>query len=160
MPADPTSIEVAETLALAFFAAWEAHDWPTVARLLSEDFHLTGITSAPMDKELTHYFQCVLNDALPNWAFNVGNVVAHGNTVHVQVHVKATHSGLLDVQLFGLPLPLIPPKGQQIALPPQVYTFTVEGEQIVACHVDGGGLMSLLHALRIVGWRLPTPAMN
>jgi predicted ester cyclase len=153
------STEVAETLAHAMFAAWETHDEQQMSRLLTDDFAFTGAISEPLDQEMFQVFRCILREVLPDWKFTVRGMAAHANTVHVMVHITATHCGALDVQLFGLPLPLIPPTGKVVEWHTAVFTFTVEGERIVACHCDLN-LMSLLYQLGVVGWRLPVPVQN
>lgn len=153
------STEVAETLACAMFATWESHDEQCISRLLADDFTFTGVISEPLDREMFQVFRCILREALPDWRFTVRSMAAHENTVHAMVHITATHTGTLDVQLFGLPLPLIPPTRKAVEWHTAVFTFTVEGERITACHADLN-LMSVLYQLGVVGWRLPIPGQN
>jgi predicted ester cyclase len=153
------SPEVVETIALDVIAAWQDRDRRKMARLLADEFKATGILSEAFDKEMFMLYQCVMNEAFPDWKFNIVSVVVHDNTVHVLTQPTATHTDGLDVQLFGLPLPIIPATLRRIQGDYQVLTFSIEDNHVVACNIQGG-LMTLLEQIGVVGWRIATPVMN
>ena len=159
MTASIMSPEVAETIALDVITAWQSLDKRKMARLLAEDFTATGILAEAFDKEMFLLYQCVLSEAFPDWKFNVVSVVVHDQTVHVLTQPTATHLGGLDVQLFGLPLPVIPATAKRIQGDYMVLTITVEDNHVTACNVQGG-LMALLEQIGVFGWRIAQPAMN
>jgi len=153
------SPEVVETIALDVIEAWQSHDKQKMSRLLAEDFKATGVLMDSFDKELFVLYQCTLNEAFPNWKFNIVSVVVHDSTVHVLTQPTATHSGDLDVQLFGFYLPVIPATYRRLQGHYQVLTFTIEDNHVTACNIQGG-LMNVLEQIGLVGWRIAQPTMN
>jgi hypothetical protein len=153
------SPEVAETIALDVIEAWQTRDRNKMSRLLAEDFKATGILTEAFDKELFVLYQCAMNEAFPDWKFNVVSVVVHDNTVHILTQPTATHKGDLDIQLFGFAVPVIPATFRRIRNDYQVLTITIEDNRVTACNVQGG-LMTLLEQIGLVGWRIAQPCMN
>ena len=150
-----------ETLqtALAAIAAWEAHDLNAAARLLADDFQLTGPAPVALGKQEYLGFQAIHNEGFADWQFNPTALQADGDTARMTFQITATHTGAYDVSKLGVPIPPIAATGKHRAWPVEHMTMTVRNGRITHLEVSnkpGGGVVGTLEWL---GVRVPAPAI-
>jgi hypothetical protein len=139
--------------AIALIAAWEAHDLSATARLLSDDFVLTGPAPVALGKQEFLTFQAIHNESFADWRFNPSVISADGASARVQFQITATHTGAFDVSRLGLPVPSVAPTGKSRAWPAEHMTVTVRDSTIARLDVQsapGGGLIGTLEWLGVV----------
>ncbi|MFN8515871.1 MAG: nuclear transport factor 2 family protein [Chloroflexia bacterium] len=145
-----------QTLA-ALLTAMEDHDLSATARLLSDDFALSGAGPTPLGQDAYLGFQAVHNEAFADWRFNPATVTADGDMVTAIYQISATHTGAFDVAKLGLPIEPIAPTGKSRSWPVEQMTATVRDGKIVSLEVQTqpeGGVMGTLAWL---GVSLPSP---
>ena len=143
----------------ALMAAWENRDLNGAARLLADDFQLTGPAPVTLGKQEYLGFQAIHNEAFADWKYNPTQVAIDGNTVRATFQITATHTGAFDVSKLGVPVPAVAATGKYRAWPVEHLTATVEKGQIRKLEVNnepGGGVMGTLAWL---GVNVPAPAI-
>lgn len=145
-------------VAKATLAAWEAGDPGQTARLLSDDFALTGPAPVPLDKQAFLLFQQIHNDAFADWKFNPQVVEEQNGRVKLGIQITATHTGTYDVSKLGLPVPPVPATGKRRQWPQEVLTFTIKDGLVTAVQVDSPPEGGVVGTLQWLGVDMPAPA--
>jgi len=130
--------------------AIEAADYDTAAALLTDDFVFSGPVPEPISGDMWLGLQAKLSDAFPDWSFNVHNVHAHGDTVHINVQITGTHNGTLDLSAMGMPV--VPATGIAVELPVEDVYVTLRGDQVASVEAEpteGGGVPGILAQLGV-----------
>ena len=143
-----------ETLqaAIALMSAWETRDLNATARLLSDDFQLTGPAPVALGKQEYLGFQAIHNEGFADWQFNPAQVSIEGDTARCTFQITATHTGAWDVSKLGVPVPAVAATGKHRAWPVEHMTVTVE--KGLVRHLDvsnepGGGVQGTLEWLGV-----------
>jgi SnoaL-like protein len=142
-------------LVKAAIAAWETSDVQRLSSCLSDDFLCWNLLPQLTGKQgFLHFMQAMMR-AFPDWSWSANFLNEHATRdgrirVHVAVRISGTHAG--DLVLAGLPV--IPPTGIRIALPPRHMHFTVNGELIDEVELDSKPNL-LEEVLFALGMRLP-----
>jgi len=76
----------------ALIAAWETRDLNAAARLLAEDFQLTGPAPVTLGKQEYLGFQAIHNEAFADWKFNPSQATIEGDTARMTFQITATHT--------------------------------------------------------------------
>ena len=150
-----------ETLQVAInlMAAWENRDLNAAARLLADNFSLTGPAPVALGKPEYLGFQAIHNEGFADWKFNPSLVTVEGDTARVTFQITATHTGAWDVSKLGVPIPAVAATGKYRAWPVEHMTVSVEKGQIRNLEVNNepeGGVMGTLAWL---GIHVPAPAI-
>jgi hypothetical protein len=136
----------------ALMAAWETRDLNATARLLANDFKLTGPAPAALGQQEYLGFQAIHNEAFADWQFNPTQVTLDGGTARVTFQITATHTGAFDVSKLGVPIPAVAATGLSRAWPVEHMTITVEKGLIRQLEVNnepGGGVSGTLEWLGV-----------
>ena len=145
--------------AQALIAAWETRDVGTTARLLADDFILTGPSPAALGRDAYLGFQAIHNEAFPDWKFNVQQAEVNNGKVRFTIQITATHTGPYDVSKLGVPIPPIAPTGKSRSWPVEHMRVTVKEGRVRQIEVEnepGGGVVGTLEWL---GVDVPAPAL-
>lgn len=143
------NIEIAKKLSEAF----EARDLASLQALLADDFAAKGPT-VELTKAQTLGYLKVLFTAFPDHRFGLTDFRQDGEDVQCTSHESGTHTGMLDLSPFGIPVSL-PATGKGFRLPSSTLTVRVANEKIIYFgeeSVPGGGLAGILEQL---GVKLP-----
>src|SRR5712691_734992 len=112
-------------IAKAFVTALEARDFNTAASYLSDDFRFVGPAPQPLGKNEFIGVQQTIQNAFPDWSFNVSNIHEEGDKVKSITQITGTQTGELNLAPLGLPP--IPPTGKKVSLPKEGVTLTFRG---------------------------------
>jgi predicted ester cyclase len=143
----------AATIVQMAVRAIEAHDIQALSVLVADDFHFPlprGI--AQLHKNDYLGLMSTLVQALPDFSFNVSEVVVQDNKVLLTTRWTGTQLGPLT--LPGLSP--FQPTGRRIALPETIDEYTVSDNCIVSLNIQdapGGGIPGLLAQLGVIGAR-------
>ncbi len=143
----------------AALAAWENRDVGAAARLLADDFVLTGPAPEALGREAYLGFQAVHNEAFPNWKFNPQKIEENDDTVKITFQISATHTGPYDVAKLGVPIPAVVATGKSRSWPVEHMTVNVKDGKISKLYVENepeGGVMGTLAWL---GVNVPAPSL-
>lgn len=141
-----SDVEVAQQL----FAYIEANDLESAAAMLTDDFTFSGPVPEPVSGQQWLGLHAKLNEAFPDFSFNLDNVHQHGDVVHVTAHLSGTQENTLDLSPMGLPT--VPPTGTHIQLPAEEMNVSVVDGMVQAVYGDpvaGGGLAGMLAQLGV-----------
>ena len=143
-----------ETLqaAVTLMSAWETRDLNAAARLLTDDFQLTGPAAVTLGKQEYLGFQAIHNEGFADWQFNPTLVAVEGDTARVTFQISATHTGAWDVSKLGVPIPAVAATGKHRSWPVEHMTVQVERGQVRQLEVStgpGGGVAGTLEWLGI-----------
>ena len=144
-----SNLEIAEKCA----SLLEAKDLNGLEDILAENFSIVG-PSGELDKQQAISYLKTLFTAFPNMKFGFMYLEEKGYLVSCDIHRTGTHTGLLDLTPFGLPVSL-PPTGKVFDLPVCGFVFGVENDKIIfysEAIQEGGGLAGILAQL---GVKLP-----
>jgi len=139
----------AEQTVREFMAAVTA-DITAAAEFMDDDFSVTGMAPAPIDKETFLALHGDFNRAMPDRRFILSDVRSEGKTVSALVGMRGIHSGVLNVPIPGVEP--VEPTHIQVDLPPSPMTFTLHDGKVAgidAAPPPGGGLMGLLDQLGV-----------
>ena len=137
----------------AFSTALETQDFDRAAFYLSDDFVFRGPVPQPIGKQEFLAIQRAVEDAFPDWSFNVHKVQEWGEKVTGAVQITGTHTRDLVLPIPGMPP--IPATGKKVSLPEEQLEFTFKGEKIASLtsdNVPGGGIPGVLAQ---IGVQLP-----
>jgi predicted ester cyclase len=137
----------------AFSAALESRDFEKAGSYLSDDFVFTGPVPQPVGKQEFLAIQRAVEDAFPDWSFNVHDVQEQGEKVTGAVKITGTHTRDLALPMPGIPV--IPATGKKLSMPEEHLEFNFKGEKIASLtsdNVPGGGLPGVLAQ---IGVQLP-----
>ncbi len=150
-----------ETLqtALAVLAAWETRDLNAAARLLADDFQVTGPAPVALGKQAYLGFQAIHNEAFADWQFNPSQVTIDGDTARVTFQISATHTGAFDVAKIGVPIPAVAATGKHRAWPVEHMTITVKGALVSKLEVNNEPDGGVLGTLAWLGVAVAAPAL-
>ncbi len=132
------------------FGLIESRETGAAAELLSDDFTFAGPVPDPINGAAWLGLHDRLNDAFPDFSFNLKDVQQVGDTAQATLQLSGTHSS--DLDLSALDMPNVPKTGKSFQLPPESTTVTIEGEKITSVRVakvDGGGVMGILSQLGV-----------
>lgn len=148
------SRETIET-ALALIAAWENRDLNAAARLMTDDFALTGAAPVPLGKQQFLGFQAIHNEGFSDWQFNVREVAVDGQVVRLTYQISATHTGAYDVAKLGIPIPAIAATGLSRAWPVERMEIAVRGQSVAGIKVTDTPGAGVIGTLEWLGVELP-----
>ncbi|MFQ6673244.1 MAG: ester cyclase [Fidelibacterota bacterium] len=143
----------ATDIARRTLAAIESGDFDTASSLISDDFTFSGPVPEPIGREEWLGLQRKLQDAFPDWSFNVTDAQEEGEVVRLSLEITGTHTGDLDLSEMGIPK--VPATGNSLRLPAEHPEMIVRGDKLVAVKVNvppGGGVPGILQQ---VGVELP-----
>lgn len=132
----------------AAFKALEDHDWAGIDRLTSDDMQFVGPMPQPIGKQEFIGLHKTLLTAMPDWRFNVTDLVASGDRVSGYLQVEGTQTGEINLPGF----PSIPVTGKHAKNPVEPISFEVKNGKITriqAENVPGGGVPGLLSQLGV-----------
>ena len=144
-----SSLEVAKRAS----ALLESRDAKGLQPLLADDFVAKGPTLQLTKQQILGYLQ-ILFTAFPDHRFGFADFEEKGDSVYCTSTETGTHTGVLDLNPFGIALSL-PPTENSFRLPKCVITFRVAGDKLTYYSeetVTGGGLAGILEQL---GVKLP-----
>ena len=145
--------------AKAVMSAWETRDVGAAARLLADDFVLTGPAPEALGREAYLGFQAVHNEAFPNWKFNIQKIEEAGDTAKVTFQISATHTGRFDVAKLGVPIPAVAPTGMSRSWPVEHMTVTVKDGKISKLYVENEPEGGVMGTLKWLGVNVAAPAL-
>lgn len=135
---------------LAVMKAWEDRDLNATARLLADNFVVTGPAPEALGKDAYMGFQAVHNAAFAEWKFNVRETRVEGDKVYLTFQIHAKQTAPFDVSKLGIPLAPIPNTGKERDWPVEHMTATVKNGQMTELEIanePGGGLIGTLEWL-------------
>jgi len=142
MPGIDTALELAKLL--------ESRNLDGLQILLADGFAAKGPSMA-LDKGQTIGFLRVLFTAFPDHSFGFSDLKEEAGAIRCTALESGTHTGVLDLTPFGMPISL-PPTGRRVKLPPSKFTFRVEGDRVTEFAeetAEGGGLAGILAQLGV-----------
>ena len=128
-----------------FMSALQAGDMELAARVMADDFTLTGMAPKDLNKGQFLALQSELKAAMPNFTYNFQDAYVEGNKVHATISMTGLQRHDLSLPMFGLPR--ISGSGIEVVLPQTEVTYAVADEQVVSMQMEaiaGGGLAGLL----------------
>lgn len=131
----------------------ESRDLKGLEPLLADDFKAKGPT-LELNKHRTLSSLQILFTAFPDHRFSFTEFEQKEDLILCSGQETGTHTGVLDLTPFGMPLTLLP-TGKSIKLPKCIFTFSVAGGQVTYYSeeaIKGGGLAGILEQL---GVKLP-----
>jgi len=131
----------------------ESKDVKGLQALLADDFRAKGGTRELTKQQALAYLQTFFA-AFPDQSFGFADFEEKGGVIQCTGQEMGTHTGVLDLNPFGIPISL-PPTGKSFKLPKSIYTFRVAGDKVTFYGeeaVQGGGLAGILEQL---GAKLP-----
>jgi SnoaL-like domain len=134
-------VEIVDT----FMSALQAGDLELAARVMADDFTLTGLAPKDLNKGQFLALQSELKAAMPDFTYNLQDAHFEGDTVHATISMTGLQRHDLSLPMFGLPH--IPASGIEMILPQTDVTYSVAHEQVVSMQMEiipGGGLSGLL----------------
>lgn len=137
-------------LTVAFFRAIETRSWPTLGKLLSDDFRYFGPMPESFDKEVWLSFVEAIQEAFPDWAYHLKKVEGNGNTVKITLQITGTHTKPLTLPWKDVKT--IPATHRKVHMPQEEATLKVRNGKVNELHVKfshHGGLIGLLEQLGI-----------
>ncbi len=116
----------------AFIAALEAQHWDDAASYLTDDFVFRGYgpPGQVADKPTFLSVQRALQEAAPDWSFNLHIEWAQGNASSGAVYITGTHTGEFNVP-FGNVQP-VPASRAHFELPREDVKLLLHGDKIAA----------------------------
>jgi hypothetical protein len=96
--------------------------------LLADDFKARGAMLELTQQQTLGYLQ-IFFTAFPDHRFGFTDFEEKVGSIYCTGQETGTHQGILDLNLFGMPLSL-PPTGKSFKLPKSVFTFRVAGEKV------------------------------
>lgn len=145
--------------AQALMTAWETCDVAAAARLLADDFTLSGPSPETLGREAYLGFQAVHNEAFPDWRFNPKTLEAKGDTAYITFQITATHTGPYDVAKLGVPIAALAPTGKHRAWPVETMTVTVRDGKVTHVHTNNEPEGGVGGTLAWLGVNVPAPAL-
>ena len=106
----------------------EANDRASAQKLLAEDFTFSGPVPEPINGPTWLAMTAKLLKAFPDWEYNVSDLRADKNIVHLSVQISGTHKGELDLSDMGLPK--VPATGKKIRMPRDTAELKIEGGKV------------------------------
>lgn len=147
-----------DQVARTVMQAWEDRDLETTARLLDDNFTVTGPAPEALNKDAYLMLQKVHNDAFPDWKFNISETRVEGDKVYVVFRIHATHTGTYDVAKLGIPLAPIPATGKSRDWPGENLVATVREGKVVNLQINNAPEGGLIGTLEWLGAPLPQAA--
>ena len=121
---------------------------------LADDFLIIGFAPVPLRKDQFLEIMQALLDAMPDWSFHIKNVQEKRDSVTMSISVTATHTGELNLPLFGLSRSRA--TGNKAALPEESLEIRTTVERVDEITVARAGEGSLLErVLDSMGLVLP-----
>lgn len=131
----------------------DSRDVQGLQALLADDFRAKGGTLELTRQQTLGYLQ-IFFKAFPDHRFGFADFEEKGDLIYCTGHETGTHSGVLDLYPFGMPISL-PPTGKSFKLPKSVFTFRAANDKLIYFGeeaAEGGGLAGILAQL---GVKLP-----
>jgi len=147
-----SAIEIVKT----FITALQSGDFSVAADHMTDDFEMKGWTTQPIGKNEFLALQSELNNAMPDFSYNLSNEHKSDNEVNVLIRITGTHTQDLTLPTFGIPL--IPYTGTTTDLSQVHAEFVLNDNKIREMRVEpvaGGGLNGLLQQVGTELWILP-----
>jgi len=144
-----SSVEIIKT----FITALQSGDLGVAADHMSDDFQMSGWTIQPIGKDEFLALQSELNNAMPDFSYDISEVHRTNDEVSALIFISGTHTNDLSLPTFGIPL--IPYTGTAIRLPQVEAEFVLKDNRVREMRLEpvaGGGLNGLLQQL---GTELP-----
>lgn len=136
-----------------FITALQSGDLDVAADHMSDNFQMTGWTTQPIGKNEFLALQSELNNAMPDFSYNLSEEHQSNDAVSALIHISGTHTNDLSLPTFGIPL--IPYTATAIRLPQVQAEFLLKDHRVREMRLEsvaGGGLNGLLQQL---GTELP-----
>jgi hypothetical protein len=136
-----------------FITALQSEDLGLAADHMTDDFEITGWTIQPIGKNEFLAVQSELNNAMPDFSYNLSNEHTSNDEVSALIRISGTHTQDLSLPTFGIPL--IPYTGLAIDLPQVHAEFVIKSNKVSKMRVEpvaGGSLNGILQQL---GTELP-----
>lgn len=131
-----------------FITALQSEDLGLAADRMTDDFEMTGWTTQPIGKNEFLALQSELNNAMPDFSYNLSNEHKLHEEVSAYIHISGTHTQ--DLSLPTLGIPLIPYTGIAIELPQVQAKFVLKAKKISEMRIEsvaGGSLNGMLQQL-------------
>lgn len=125
----------------------ETKDLNGLQDLLADDFTVKGPTLELNKQQMVGYLKMMFT-AFPDISFGLTDFEEKGDRIHCASHEQGTHTGILDLNPFGLPVSL-PPTGRHYALPEGGFTFHVANDKVTYLSEEGAGLKEVLAQLGV-----------
>jgi hypothetical protein len=128
----------------------ETRDLKGLQALLADDFKAKGATRELTKQQTFGYLQ-IFFTAFPDHRFGFADFEERDGVIYCTGQEIGTHTGVLDLKPFGIPLSL-PPTGKSFKLPKSAFTFRVAEDQVTYYGeeaVKGGGLAGILEQLGV-----------
>jgi predicted ester cyclase len=128
----------------------DSHDLAGLQDLLAEDCIAKGDTMEIPKQQFIEYLEALFT-AFPDFKFSHNDFREEGEMISFRVEEQGTHTGLLDLTPFGVPLSL-PATSKPFKTPETKHTIRVaEGKvsYISEEQVEGGGLAGVLAQLGV-----------
>lgn len=133
-----------------FFNAIETKDYHSLAEMLHPNFIYYGPMPDPFDKKTWLDFQRAVQDAFPDWSYNISKLEKKDDAVEATVHITGTHLKELILPLEGIK-PILP-TGIKIKMPIEHAWIKCENDKIKELKVEKqfhGGFPELLEQLGV-----------
>lgn len=137
-------------IAKRFAELMEVKDLNGLQEIMGDAFTAKGPTMELNKQQVVGYLK-ILFTAFPDISFGLTDFEEKGDLICCDSHEKGTHSGVLDLNPFGMPISL-PPTGKTFTLPKGDFTFRVANDKIAYFSeevADGGGLAGILAQLGV-----------
>jgi len=136
-----------------FMTALQSGNSEVAAEQMADEFVGSGLTAQPLDKGTFLAMQSRLNDAIPDFSYNLHDLHEQDGQVDAFIHITGTNTNDLELPTFGIPV--IRATGLAVDLAEVHSEYILQGGKIVEMRVEdvpGGGLPGLLQQ---VGKELP-----
>ena len=133
-----------------FIGMVETHDTDGLRNIFADDFIGKGPSFELNQEQLIAYMD-MLHIAFPDIRFNFTDIEETGNEITFNAQEQGTHTGILDVNAFGIAL-VLPPTNKSFKLPKTFFTARIVDGKITFLgedHAEGAGLSGLLAQLGV-----------
>jgi hypothetical protein len=124
-------------------------DIAAAADYLADDFSVTGMAPAPIDRTAFLEAHDGFNRAMPDRRFILSGVQSEGNKVTALVGLRGTHTGVMVVPIPGVEP--VQPTHRQIDLPPTLMAFILHEGKIASIHADPSPESGLAGLMKQIG---------
>jgi hypothetical protein len=137
-------------LTALFFNAIETKDFHALSQMLHPQFLYYGPLPDPFDKETWLDFQRAVQNAFPDWSYNISKLEKKEDCTEATVQITGSNLKELKLPLKGVKP--IPPTGKRIEMPIEHAWIKCEGDKIKELKVESqfhGSLPGLLEQLGV-----------
>ncbi|WP_028980403.1 ester cyclase [Sporocytophaga myxococcoides] len=139
-------IEIVKNL----FTTIEKGDYTKAKSFLAPDFKIVGAPPQPMGSDDWLAFHKQLSTGLPDFKFNLSDIIESGNVVNCTAKVGGTFTKEMPSFIKGQPA--IQPTNKVLFNPKENLTLTFKGDKILTVTVEkvpGGGIPGFLKQIGV-----------